>query len=42
MSAVICEPAVVDKSLFIRPGHGWLSLAESDGPVAMPFLELNA
>jgi hypothetical protein len=41
-SRLINEPTVVAKPVSISPDNCWLSLAESDGPVAMPFLELNA
>jgi len=41
-SRLIYEPAVAAKPASISPDNCWLSLAESDGPVAMLFLELNA
>ena len=40
-SRLINEPAVVAKPVSISPDKCWLSLAESDGPVAMLFLELD-
>jgi hypothetical protein len=36
-SRLIYEPAVVVKPVSIGSYKGWLSLAESDGPVAMLF-----
>lgn len=42
LSQANARPGVVVKQFSRRPDKSWLSLAESDGPVAMLFLEFNA